>query len=154
MQDGHPLRFKLADHKLGRHPSLLVIPTADPEYIDIAPVRHLGVGGGRRDHWDTCTVIYLGGRNRSAGVPVTDHAHHTGVHEFVCDRHGLLGVMLVVSYQELDLFPQDSTPLIPLGHREFDAVLQIITLFALIPGHRSGYRNPDAARLSLGASCH
>ena len=146
MDDGDLLVLEFAKGEVGPQLALLVVTAAGAEHVPQAALGDLRIGGRRRDHENAVIRIDFRGRNRDAGVEVTDHEFDAVADELVGDRNALLGIGDVVALFDFDFLAEDAARLVDVLSRLRDAVGQLRAERSVRAGDRAG-----DAELDLGA---
>ena len=152
LEDGGLRQFQIVVDELGHHISLEGIDEAGAEDV-IAHLRHLGIGGGGRDHRNF-VGLRLGSHEERAG---RGHFAEKRDHVLAGDQPGrrrgrLLRLALVVEGDDLDLLAPDAARRVELGGGELDGAIARHAESRFGSRHRAYFADHDGALAAAGSA--
>ena len=84
---------------------------------------------------------------------MTSHEDHAVTHQFVGQRHRLVGIAEVVADDELDGLREDAALGVEILDRQLGPALILLAEPSVGAGHRAGHANPDLGPRGLSAQC-
>ena len=118
--------------------ALLVVPAAYPEYVPVTLLGKEWICRGGCYLRNTAVLIDPASRYRTARIEMPYYPGDARVDKLVSHGHGLLGVMLVVFQDKLDLLACHPALRHPVLDGKVCAVFVIDPVLALVASHRPG----------------